>query len=571
MNDDRTTSILLDLAIGLDAVALATALATFAPDETSIVLGSFTLAIMLTLRVRGIHAALASVVFTMLALPLAFEALLDLRGIVAFGLAAALLCVLIELLRTRVAGAGELVSLPSPLIPREQALPLLRGTALPLLALVIYTNISDVAIRNLGTPSILQPLIAVLAVAVWHYRRALGAATIVAQPLTAALAAFCVVLVVSSLWAPDAALADDRIIDALKNLAIFIVAASLAASWNAIRRTIAVLTASGAALAAITMLQSLTNDSSRDYFGFGRIQEGHIYDSVVRLRPSGPVGDPNFYAQLLLMVVPLAVFAALAEKRALRRALLLAGAALIAAGTVLTYSRGAMVALAIVAILVLITLRVRMRHVAVLPAVAVVGWLLLPAELKTRLLTIEALTPGAAVQTDSSMQKRQLLFATALRMFDDHPVGGVGAGNFARAFPRYANDVGSSARQYDDPGVRQFPHSLYVEIAAENGLLGIVTFGAVIAAAYAGLHRARRRLLARHDVTHAGLVAGLAIALTAYLLTSLFLHGSFLRYLWLLLALVAAVSHLGVAESETDEIPAPEVRSPLSPSEAAHT
>jgi hypothetical protein len=62
--------------------------------------------------------------------------------------------------------------------------------------------------------------------------------------------------------------------------------------------------------------------------------------------------------------------------------------------------------------------------------------------------------------------------------------------------------------------------------------------------ALAALFRARRVLLARRARAHAGIVTGLVLALTSYLVTSLFLHGAFQRYLWLLLALAAAAAQL---------------------------
>src|SRR5204862_5144434 len=113
-----------------------------------------------------------------------------------------------------------------------------------------------------------------------------------------------------------------------------------------------------------------------------------------------------------------------------------------------------------------------------------------------------------------------------------------------------ANEVGSPAPQYDDPGDRQYPHSLYVELAAENGLVGLVCFGAAMAAAFASLIRSRRALLSRGNDGAALLVASISIALAGYLVSSLVLHSAYQRYLWLLLAFVPAIARLSREAAE---------------------
>src|SRR5947199_6697855 len=104
----------------------------------------------------------------------------------------------------------------------------LTGFALPVLIIIVYTNASDLAIRAFSIPSILQPLIVLLALLVWILRAALKPSEVLFQPLTILLGAYCFVLFVSSLWARDVALADQRFSEALKSLAIYFLVGSLA-------------------------------------------------------------------------------------------------------------------------------------------------------------------------------------------------------------------------------------------------------------------------------------------------------------------------------------------------------
>jgi hypothetical protein len=145
-------------------------------------------------------------------------------------------------------------------------------------------------------------------------------------------------------------------------------------------------------------------------------------------------------------------------------------------------------------------------------------------------------------------------------MFLDHPLVGVGAGNYSTHFARYADRVGSDARLYEEPGEVNYPHSLYLEVAAETGAVGLAAFGTVLVAAFASLVAARRRLLAAGDPRTAALAEGVGLALVGLLVTGLFLHGQFPRYLYLLLGLagglVLAAQRAGAGRRTAEAPPA---------------
>ena len=84
-------------------------------------------------------------------------------------------------------------------------------------------------------------------------------------------------------------------------------------------------------------------------------------------------------------------------------------------------------------------------------------------------------------------------------------------------------------------------HSLYLQIAAEHGLLGLLAFGGMITAAFVELQRARRRLK-RSRPELSLLVTGLMMSLVVYLTTGLFLHAAYVRYFWLFLGIAGAAS-----------------------------
>ena len=85
-------------------------------------------------------------------------------------------------------------------------------------------------------------------------------------------------------------------------------------------------------------------------------------------------------------------------------------------------------------------------------------------------------------------------------------------------------------------------------LAADHGLLGLLTFGAILFATFRGLNRARRYWRKqRPDLEK--MATGLEAALIAYLATSIFLHFAYIRYLWLVVGLAGAASYLARTEA----------------------
>jgi O-antigen ligase len=124
---------------------------------------------------------------------------------------------------------------------------------------------------------------------------------------------------------------------------------------------------------------------------------------------------------------------------------------------------------------------------------------------------------------------------SASMLFADQPILGAGPGLAPLYYPEYAPVVGGKVR----PGTRR-SHNLFLQLAAETGLVGLGAFLVVVAFAFRALEGARRRL-ERRDRVLWGVACGLELALIISLTTSLFLHAAYIRYFWILLGLSAAV------------------------------
>lgn len=423
---------------------------------------------------------------------------------------------------------------------------LVRRPVVGLIALVavVYLHLSDVLVRFHGLPSVLQLLALPLFLAVvveWREEILEGLAP---PAMTAALAAYVIAFAVSTLVAEDTALADGRTLAAAEGFVLYGLVLLLASSAERVRAGAWALVGGGVVLGGIALFQLAAGQYGTVFGGLGQVKVGQIYGTVVEPRIAGPVGDPNFFAQVLVIVVPVALALAWRERNAWLRLGALGAAAVAAGGVVSTFSRGGILALGLVVVLSLFAARPTRRRKLAAAVLLAGGLLLVPGEVVRRMGTLTQLLPGGqeAVELDPSFQNRILQARVAGRMFVDHPLLGVGAGNYTVHFSEYAAAIGSPAPEYHWVDQSHFPHNLYLGLASQTGIPGLVAFGAAILFSFGYLGRAGRAYFDAGRELFGGLASGLQIALLGFLFSSLFLHGHFQQYLWVLLGLSAALA-----------------------------
>lgn len=309
-------------------------------------------------------------------------------------------------------------------------------------------------------------------------------------------------------------------------------------------------------MGGLSLFQQLTGTFNNNYGGFaqvdgkGFITEKTLQGEVVQLRVAGPVGEKNRYGQVMLMLVPLGFFQALgAESRKFRLlAFILTGLTLM--GCVLTYSRGAMVAFLL---LLLIMGFLKYIKLGQLFGVLLGILLLLQAfpQINQRFSTLGNIfstqEAGGLENADGSIQGRATEVLVALLIFRDHPVLGVGSGMYRYEVARYSEIIG-----YKNIAGEREPHSLYPGVAAETGILGFTTLMAIFLYTLYRLATARTYWLERKKQDVANLCTGFFLAVVSYMATGIFLHISYFRYLWIIMALAAVASEF--RESDLTEI-----------------
>jgi O-antigen ligase len=305
------------------------------------------------------------------------------------------------------------------------------------------------------------------------------------------------------------------------------------------------LIASAGFVALLSCYQVLTGDYSNDFYGLANAPVHEITEGFDSTRVTGPLVDPNYYAMILLIAYPIAGYRLLTDKSQVLK--LLAGVAflLIAATILFTYSRGGFLALVVVTILALRERKMDLIRIGGSVAIITVVMLpVLPKGFTDRMLTLTDILPGdLSMQTESSFRGRTSEALVATQMFYDRPILGVGRENYPEMYLDYSSRLGLDDRLEDREA-----HSMYLEVAAETGILGVLSFGTMLVVVFAGIQKAKRDLRAAEREDLVPWVSGAEFALVGYLIASIFLHADYARYFWLTVAFAVSTGVIAHAQ-----------------------
>lgn len=401
----------------------------------------------------------------------------------------------------------------------------------------VYLNLSDIIEVQFGIPSLNKLLIALIFIGVIGTRSVIRRRPITFRVTEAILLLYGIVILLSGLTSSDPSMAFDNIIDYAKDFAIIIILVQVCDDervWKSIQW---IVMASAALLALLTCYQMLTGDTSNTFWGLANAPVHQITEGYDNTRPTGPLGDPNFYAQMLLMVLPMAAYRFLDDRRIFNRFLGLTFTTLIALAIIFTYSRSAFLMMSIVAFMIILERRINIFKLVAVGTIVIAAALpVLPPGFLDRIATLGGVDQSTGVQ-EASFTGRTSEMIIAGQMFLDHPVLGIGYSAYDENYITYSSRLGMDNRLQ-----AREAHSLYLEIAAETGLAGIIAWVLLIVALLRMFHNARIHLavIHRHDLI--SWVNGLQFGLIGYLLTSIFLHDGYIRYLRLSIALAVSAS-----------------------------
>src|SRR5262249_39013595 len=173
---------------------------------------------------------------------------------------------------------------------------------------------------------------------------------------------------------------------------------------------------------------------------------------------------------------------------------------------------------------------------------------------------------GALQSEDPAIRGRAGTMTAAWHIFVDHPLLGVGAGNFVTNFQQYNVRFGLPPRN-EDANLRhlyvqtmtdRFPrtdsthittNSMYLEIAAEGGILGLMAYGALAVMLGAAIRRSRALLRDIGRPDYAGIAGALGISWIGFAITATFLDERGGHYLFLLAGITLSLPQVAAYEA----------------------
>ncbi len=414
-----------------------------------------------------------------------------------------------------------------------------------LLVAVIFSSINEVTVTRYGMPSVNIFLTLLVLLATLANKLVLKREKLVWDNQNLPLLAYGGIIMLSVFVAVDQELAiKEGFQDFIKDMIVYFIIIILVASETSIRRLTWQLLTIGALLGSLGVFQGVTGSYGNDFGGFANVISDPLITNGGK-RVCGPLEDPNFYAQMMVMLVPLALYRLWDEVSPRLKAISAYILAILVLTVVFTFSRGGFVALVIVLALAALQKKVK-------PGYIIVGFCLLlpllsfiPAEYGERMSSLDAFLPGGSNQPkttekDASLEARSALVKVGWLMFMDHPLLGVGTENFVVHSRDYAQELGLFISERGGQGV--MAHNFYLQVLAETGVLGFVCFAASVLYAFAGLRASHAQLKKQGRLSLASITVSLQLSIVGYLVTALFLQGGGSdRWLWLLVAIATAI------------------------------
>jgi O-antigen ligase len=292
---------------------------------------------------------------------------------------------------------------------------------------------------------------------------------------------------VTTLWAMDYQVATSRLPTSISLILFYLVVLSTNITRNELR-TVSLFAVAGACAAAVY--------STHQFYG-GSIYHGDVRASLIA---GDKAADPNSFAASLLLPLSLAVAGFMTPGKWLARLAWLGVAATLTFAVLVTGSRGAMVAIAVMIVFYMYTNQIPRRMLIPLIAIFVVLVFFMPDAFFARMSTT----------ADTGGGGRTVVWQGGLVAFARYPLVGAGLNNFSAA---YRENIGSAPIYH---GILvSGAHNSYLETAVETGVVGLVLLLVAFVAQLRAASRCRKKVADRVGAVIVAYEAGCYAVLTA--------------------------------------------------------
>ena len=270
-------------------------------------------------------------------------------------------------------------------------------------------------------------------------------------------------------------------------------------------------------------------------------------------RSQGGVGDPDFFAGMQLVTVPLTLVIASDTKDKRARILLYACVLTLLASVFTSLSRGGFIGVVVLGILFLASKPERLfrsrqeKALALLVVVlGMVGFFSRPF-LRDQVVTRAQSIYAPKNKDEASGAGRTNLWKAAAKTARDHPITGIGYGTFPHVSTELLYEtpgVDPTIIQERSAGNNLVAHNTYLGTAAELGITGLLLWLMVVISTGLLLSRTAARAAA----VGAGFVSrvshALLLGLATWSITSIFLSSETTRMFWIIVGLSLALPKL---------------------------
>ncbi len=406
------------------------------------------------------------------------------------------------------------------------------------LVFISYARFSDTITEFYGFPSTAKPFIAILIVSIFVRWAVFGERPKGWTSPAILFGLMSLIGFVSLLYSPVPDRVMSRWLDDIKDMTIAIIVVILLQQGPVFRRVLWVLIGVAVFLGTLSVYQYFTGTYDNVYGGFAISLQHQIIGTIDDYRSTGPIGDPNFFAQIMVVLVPISLERFLHEKNTGLRLIALWSFAVSVLTVIFTYSRGGLLAMVVGVVILLLYYPPKQLQIPIIIFSIIVFITLLPPNYLDRVLTLTDLfkPTGTLRVEERSLQGRLSENLAALEMIKANPLFGIGLNSYKYLFPVYSKRLGLAL-----VATEREAHNLFLEIAAETGVVGFSMFIFVLFLCYQTMFRGRSLFVRAEMSDYAGMITGLIGGFTGYFVAAIFIHNAFPRYFYLLMGLALSL------------------------------
>jgi putative inorganic carbon (HCO3(-)) transporter len=370
-------------------------------------------------------------------------------------------------------------------------------------------------------------IVVVVTGVIWLLRSALTRKLkFVSDPLNWVMAIWAFMVICSSFFAVNSTLANQGVIDFLKWVIIYFLIINLVDSlpkWQWFMWFLLLLNFKLSQFQIRQFMAGFEMASSPDRF----VTEG------VGAGSTGFFGNAGDFGVAMCVVAPLAFYLVKAVKS---RALKVGGMLFLAAfvfSILRCGSRGAALALSVMALLFWLRTSKKLQSGLVILAFVIGFWASAPEAWRGRFVS------AADYQEDITASQRLGLWEAGLRMSMHSPLLGVGINNFGTTY----------ATRYhppDEAGIPWAPHNIFVQALSELGVLGFLSLVAVMVLVFQRNQQTRR--LYPQNNTRSDWITGFAhaldLSLVGYIVSGFFLTVLYYPHLYIIMTLAISLNQV---------------------------